>query len=340
MVALTVGAVVGAGLLAPSSGTPDRALAWLLFVGSSVHLAATGWLFSFRDVRVVAAEHPARFVLAPVGLILAGALCAGVVSPAHLVWVLLAFFVWQFHHFQKQNVGVVALAAMGARLPGLARGERHSILAAGTCGIAALVMRPAVLQLPLGSVSAKAFDAATVAYALSAVAGLALLARRPPAARTPAFCALLVTALAFPLPVFVFRSPYAAVGGMTIAHGLQYLVLVGLVAAGAGASPGRRAVVSLAGVAVAGGVLLSALSHLHTAGSAGVRALFGVYLGLSVVHFVADAGLWRLRDPSVRRYLGARIPALVPTASRCPDLDVDIRPRHPPVADRSVADIA
>jgi hypothetical protein len=224
-------------------------------------------------------------------------------------------------------VGVVALAAMGARLPGLARGERRSILAAGTCGIAALVMRPAVLQLPLGSVGAKAFDAATVAYALSAVAGLALLARRPPAARTPAFCALFVTALAFPLPIFVFRSPYAAVGGMTIAHGLQYLVLVGLVATGAGASPGpsrRRAAVSLGGVAVAGGVLLSALSHLHTAGSAGVRALFGVYLGLSVVHFVADAGLWRLRDPSVRRYLGARIPALVPTASRGPDRDLDV----------------
>ena len=42
--------------------------------------------------------------------------------------------------------------------------------------------------------------------------------------------------LFFSVPVFVFASPYAAVGGMTIADGMQYLLLVSLVAA---CLPGR-----------------------------------------------------------------------------------------------------
>ena len=53
-----------------------------------------------------------------------------------------------------------------------------------------------------------------------------------------------LTSLVFSLPVFCFRSPYAAVAGLTIAHGLQYLLLTALVAAGGGG--GTRRVVQLA----------------------------------------------------------------------------------------------
>ena len=61
-----------------------------------------------------------------------------------------------------------------------------------------------------------------------------------------------------------FRSPYAAVGGMTIAHGFQYLLLVGLVAAGnrRGTSRWLRLAV-FANLALVGGALLSGASHLH-----------------------------------------------------------------------------
>ena len=98
--------------------------------------------------------------------------------------------------------------------------------------------------------------------------------------------------LGFFLPVFVLRSPYAAVGGMTIAHGLQYLLLLGLVAAGTagracgpGAAAGAR---PLANVALAGGAALNAASHLHGAAWAG-RLAFGAYLGAVMAHFVIDA---------------------------------------------------
>jgi len=67
-------------------------------------------------------------------------------------------------------------------------------------------------------------------------------AHRGPRSRRPAgFCATYLISLFFVLPVLVFASPYAAVGGMTAAHGLQYLVLVSLVAGGGSAGrPGAR----------------------------------------------------------------------------------------------------
>ena len=59
-IALTLGAFAVAVALAPAaSAPPARALAWLLFVGSSVHVASTGWLYTLPEVRRHAREHAA-----------------------------------------------------------------------------------------------------------------------------------------------------------------------------------------------------------------------------------------------------------------------------------------
>jgi len=119
--------------------------------------------------------------------------------------------------------------------------------------------------------------------------------------------------LGFFLPVFVFPSPYAAVGGMTVAHGLQYLLLLGLVAAGRRQAAGRATRLAvLANIALVGGAVLSAASHLHGAAATAGRVAFGAYLGAVMAHFVIDATLWRLRDPFPRAFLAARVPGLLP----------------------------
>jgi hypothetical protein len=247
-----------------------------------------------------------------------------------MAWVLLPFFAWQFHHFQKQNIGMVALSASSARLGGLRRAERRAIYAAGLCGVVGLVAHPALLQLDVRPVLGDAFPGAAFGYGVAVLAGLVVLSRRPAGDHPASFSALYVTALLFPLPIFVFTSPYAAVGGMTIAHGLQYLLLVGLVARGAERGAVRhRDVTLLCAVGLAGGVLLSVLSHLHSA-TPSLRVLFGVYLGVVCAHFVVDAGLWRLRHPFLRAFLSARVPFLSPGGRSLEDQ---------PVADRSVSDI-
>ena len=188
---------------------------------------------------------------------------------------------------------------------------RRILTISGLAGIVALVARPGVLQLNIDPGLGQLRAIALVMFSCAVTAGVCLVAQRPRHDRPPGFCIVYMTSLCFALPVFAFRSPYAAVGGMTIAHGFQYLLLVGLVAAGG--LRGTRRVLRLAAlcnVALIGGVALNAASHLHS-GGAPARFVFGAYLGVVMAHFVIDAGLWRLREPFPRRLLSTYVPYLV-----------------------------
>jgi hypothetical protein len=196
------------------------------------------------------------------------------------------------------------------------------MMTAGYAGIAGLIAHPGLLQLGISPVLSGLYPAAAVVFAGAAGTGIAMLARRPAGDGAFWFGVVYLISLGFWAPVFVFRSPYAAVGGMTIAHGLQYLLLMGLVAAGgrrgAGAQTGGRGrgraalqVAALFNIALAGGAALSVASDLQNS-AALVRILFGGFLGAVMAHFVVDAGLWRLRDRFPRAFLAERVPYLVP----------------------------
>jgi hypothetical protein len=318
-IASTVGAVVVTVALAPAGDAPPgRALQWLLFVGSSVHVAATGWFFSVPEVRRHAAQHPGRYVWVPLGLVAGTAALAAALPERLFLWPLLAFFAWQFFHFQKQNLGMAALAGVAHGAGSLRPRERAAIVATGGAGIAGLLVRPELLQLTADPHLGPLFPLAGAAFVLAAVAGVVVLRERPPAARPVQFVAVYVVSLLFFGPVFVFDSPYAAVAGLTIAHGYQYLLIVGLVAGAP--RPGLGPVVSLAvlvNVALLGGLALNAASHLHGGGTV-ARAVFGAYTGLLMAHFVIDAGLWRLRDAFPRRFLTERLPYLLPKPNPAP----------------------
>jgi len=324
-VALTVGALACAVALAPPAGAPPAlALSWLLFTGSSVHVASTGWLFTVPAVRAFARQHPVRCLWVPAALVMLGAAAAAAVGPAAFRWLLVPYFGWQFWHYQKQNIGVTALAASAQRRAPLRPAERRPLLLGGASAVAALAARPGLLGLAVTPVAHALFPLAEAAYAVAVAAGLAAIARRPRADRTAGFCATYLVSLFFVLPVFCFASPYAAVGGMTVAHGLQYLVLVSLAAGQPGTAAGRSPqgsrlvrLAMLANIALIGGAALNAASHLHDAGPEG-RLLFGAYLGAVMAHFVIDAGLWRMRDPLARRFVATHLPYLVPAASALP----------------------
>jgi hypothetical protein len=231
-----------------------------------------------------------------------------------MTWLLLPFFAWQFFHFAKQNLGMTALAAKTAGAPPLRAAERRALIASGLAGICALMARPALLQLRVDPGLGPLFPLSAAAMTGAVVAGVILLARRAPAQRPRGFCVMYLMGLFFSVPVFVFASPYAAVGGMTIAHGMQYLLLVSLVAAGGPGEAGRALrLAALCNVALIGGVVLAMTSHLHSGGPA-VRLVFGAYLGAVMAHFVVDAGLWRLRDPFPRVFLARRVPYLMRAA--------------------------
>jgi hypothetical protein len=321
-VALTGGAFAAAIVLAPpASAPPVRGLAWLLFLGSSVHIAATAWLYTLPEVRAYASKRPLRYAWIPLGLILAGGAMAALLSPAVMAWLLLAYFAWQFFHFQKQNLGMAALAASSHRVAPLRPAERRALLGAGGCGIIGLIAHPGLLQLGVHPGAGALFVVAVPLFAGSVGFGLVALFRRPAADRPPGFCAMYLMALLFSLPVFVFRSPYAAVGGMTIAHGFQYLLLVALVAAGNRRGTSRfLSVAVFCNIALVGGALLGGASHLHAFPPL-LRLVFGAYLGVVMAHFVIDAGFWRMRDPFPRMFMASHVPYLVPSRPVLPAAD-------------------
>jgi hypothetical protein len=345
-VVLTVAALVSAIVLAPPAGAaPARALSWLLFTGSSVHVASTAWLFTVPAVRGYAVLHPVRCMLVPVSLVLVAGAAAAAISPDRFKWLLLPYFGWQFHHYQKQNIGMASLAASAQRAGALLPAERWPLRLAGCAGIAALVARPGLLGLrvqPLGlsPLAHEVFLFSAATYAIAFAAGVAAIVRRPRALLPAGFCAIYLTCLLFCLPAFAFRSPYAAVGGMTIAHGAQYLLLVTLIAGGSAGRARRKlsrptSLALLANISFIGGAALSAASHLHSASQLG-RIAFGAYLGVVMAHFVIDAGLWRMRDPLARRFLSMHLPYLIPSK---PDPEGTTHNPSIPPADRSSADI-
>ncbi|MDQ1715157.1 MAG: hypothetical protein QOC60_1102 [Frankiaceae bacterium] len=308
----TVGAFGVTIAAAPgASESPTRSLQWLLFVASSVHVAATGWFFTVPEVRSHAGRHLRRYVVAPVGLVVVGAVSALLVSPERFNWVLLGFFAWQFFHFQKQNLGMAALAGVSAGAGSVTALERRALMVAGCAGIAALLVHPELLQLTVGVHVSWLFFLAALVFVVAVLVGVGAMLRRPVARRPWTYCAVYLCSLVFFLPVFVFTSPYAAVAGLVVAHGGQYLVIVGLVAAADRADRSRAISLGLlVNIALVGGLALNVASHLH-GGGLPARAVFGAYLGAVMAHFVVDAGLWRLRDEFPRSFLRSAVPYLL-----------------------------
>jgi len=328
-VAVTLGAAAAAVVLAPPAGVrAPEALAFLLFTGSSVHVASTAWFYTVPEVRTHMRRHPARYVWWPIALLAgASAIAASLPRPV-LYWLLLPYFGWQFFHYQKQNLGLAALSASAQRLAPLRPAERRALTGAGVAGVAGLAGRPGLLQLPIRPLVPALLPVAAVVFATCVAAGLCLLLARPRALRPAGYSAVYLTALIFSLPVFVFTSPYAAVAGLTIAHGLQYLMLMSLIAASGSSQPGRQAgargviaralpLAALGNIALLGGAALSLASDQLAAGPA-LRWLYGLFLGLVMAHFVIDAGLWRMRDDFPRAFLQSRLPYLVPGSALNP----------------------
>jgi hypothetical protein len=315
---VTVGSLAGMSFVHPGdSRSPARAIELLLFLGSSVHVASSGWLYSLGDVRRHVIDQPRRYLVVPVILIVASASTAAFLTERTLSWLLVAYFAWQFFHFQKQNLGLCALACRSQRVASLRRGERNALVLAGIAGIGQLVTHPALLQFSLVS-PLPGFSALPLVPLLpllvlccAVVWGVLELVARPESERPRTLSANYIVSLLFFLPMFVFHSSYAAVGGTTVAHGLQYLLLLGTMASRDGRGLRRGiSVALLCNMALLGGVLLSVTSHLHS--STGVlRALFGGYLGVVMAHFVIDAGIWRMRDQFPRAFLARRLPFLV-----------------------------
>jgi hypothetical protein len=298
LVVATVTPLVLAPLLAPSRGRgTSEIIGILVVVAYAGHVAVTGWLWSVPDVRLTVRTQPMRLIGVPVSLVLVAAILA-MVLPGHLLGcLLLGFFAWQFSHFQRQNLGLVKLIATKWAAEPLTNPESRLVAVAGWCAMGGLIARPSLLGLPTvvvpRLVAGPMFHLAMVAYTTCTIAAVIVAIRRR---RAVPVAAAYLTSVLFVAPVFLFQSAQAAVAGMVVAHGLQYLWVVRCRSRQARMTESRTGwqnTLAVIAVAVLGGSMLTAISEVHLAQGSVLNVLYGAYLGIVMAHFVVDGALWR-----------------------------------------------
>lgn len=292
------------------------------FLGGPGHVALTTWFFADPVARDHFRVNPMRYLWVPLALIVGTTAAYAVWQEREPTrWINLFFSCWLLWHYQKQNWGVHSFVSR------VASGESASKLEEW-------ILKIAVIGGTTGAIHSANFGAGTAFEAHSTTAfqaGMAITALLPvliavaistvPALRTSPLrlCTLLVTSCFF-LPVFIFADPGNAVLTYGLAHGLQYLVFMSYVAGatangedaafspgGADSRPGIvTLVVSLLGV----GFFLTVCGDVTLVREWNLLPLFGLSMGITMAHFVVDAGIWRLRDEFPRRYVGAAFPFL------------------------------
>jgi hypothetical protein len=298
---------LGLPLMAGQTGVGAQSKTALLFLGSGFHVAASYAVYLHRDLRPLLRAGRVRYFVVPVLLVAGGAVFMMATSGAVTATAVVAYFIWQTHHYTKQNIGVFAFATRARRTLGPSLLERSAITTAGFAGVIGMITIITPYQsTPFASAAMYAHNVAVLVFL---AAGGLLFACVPRAllAGDPVRFAFLIGGVLFYLPTFVYRDPFPAVASYAIAHGCQYLVFMGYVA---GAERRLRMLAATGAVALVGGLALWHTGSLH--GTVG-RLASGAALGVVMAHFVIDAGVWRLSEPFQREFMSTRFRFLRPT---------------------------
>ncbi len=293
--------------VAPKSDASLQTMVLLsfIFIASNFHVAATGWFYTDPKLRPHIRARPVRFVVAPVLLIAGSALLFQFASQAQRAYLLAAFLCWQLWHYQKQNVGLLSFVAAGTQTGPLSVWERRTLMLAAVAGILGFFSVSEFSQSPMAPRLAQLHQLGALVYLLVPIALAIAVIRTPALRRSRLRLAYLLLGASFFLPTFIFSDQMSATMGYAMAHGLQYLVFMGVVAAGR-----PRPAMAFAVLVSLGAFGAAALDAARDAGDRADLsygfALYGAFLGVVMAHFVLDADIWRLREPFQRAYMRAR----------------------------------
>jgi len=274
----------------------------LNFLGANFHVAATGWFYSDREMRSHFRSRPRRYLIVPCLLVLGSAAAFQFLAPPLRGYLLAAFFCWQLWHYQKQNFGLLSFVAGGTDGVSLSAWERRTLGLAALAGILGFFSLNRIGLQSLAPEFARLHQVGGALYLLVPVVFAVAVARTPALRTNRLRLACLAMGAAFFLPTFLFDDQLSATMSYAIAHGLQYLVFMTVVAAG------RRnpvaSLLTLAAMATLGALLMNAaIQAPDIADLSYGNALYGAFIGAVMAHFVLDAGIWRLREPFQRGYM-------------------------------------
>jgi len=296
-------------------GLPPGSLA-IAWITGPMHVATTAYFYFDRRFRPVLADSRARCLWSPVwlplGLAALGVAGAFVIGRWAFLLIFLVQHAWLFHHYQRQNFGLISFISMhigGGRLPA---GVSTALNLAAAGGIISLFGTPSFYGVlgARGSYAnleglfapgtyAVARQVGTVLYVVSLVAMVRVFRAEPRLRQSAWLAGAFLLGMGFFLPTVLFHSVAAAFLPLAIAHGAQYILMMSVVSGRSERGWLGFAIMCTAGILV--GLVLS------------VKAwpLILAVTGLVQVHFLVDARVWRLRERRQRAIMGERFDFLL-----------------------------
>lgn len=274
---------------------------FLGFLGANFHVAASGWFYTDAAMRDHFRVHPLRYIVIPLVLIVGGAVTFQIVGRTVAEYVVAGFLGWQIWHYQKQNVGVLSFIAAGTGKVPLSIWERRTLALSAVAGILGFFSVDKIPPASLSELFRQLHQVGLLVYALVPVTFCIALLKTPSLRTNAARLIFFTLGAAFFAPTYLFSDQASALVGYAMAHGLQYIVLMGFISARHGRAD---QLVKLLVIATFGGIILGNLSHMQSlAGIPYAMAAYGAFMGVVMSHFVLDAGIWRLREPFQRAYM-------------------------------------
>lgn len=282
---------------APSGLNGVILIAWIL--AGYGHVMTTVWFGIDDGYRPVIMANRQRMLLSLAILpLIMGAVAFASIGAA--AWVYVGYTMWLAHHYNRQNFGLVAFAAAHDGTGPIPREVGWFFNLSSVAGAVAMIAMPSIFPGGVTPFGAPIYGYwARIAGAVLLFAGalmlVRLLVRHPAVRRSPTVLLFLGLSLVFYLPSLLVGPANVSFWPYAMAHGAQYLVMMGVVSRGSALKATGLAIT--AAVAIVLGFAAFSMDSAPWA---------QIYTGVVMWHFLADARLWRLRDPVVRQVVRER----------------------------------
>lgn len=320
-IASTLGFASGP-LIAPEwwPNYPQRQIGLTFHFISSMHIGLTYFFYIDRDAKELIASQRYRFyVVAPsLLLIFFSAFYFATETLRNLIWIGLG--IWTLWHFQKQNYGIFCLIGTAR---GDARPRRSEINAiylggvAGTC-LNAIGYAGGLAQLGWSELVHPVFTAGCVLQGVAIGFALWTIYEDRQALSVRHVFLMLFASYWLTLAIMPWSVAWLT---SAAGHGYQYIAIMAMVGAGSGENfrPSRvsHRLAPLLGLAVTAaiglGVYIAAdriIYHVVPAGAqsdALANGIIGLSFSFTAVHYLLDAGIWRLSKPVPRQYVRQKL---------------------------------
>jgi MFS family permease len=290
-----------------------------LFLGTA-HVPATFFFYTDRNFSHIVRGHKARYIYFPLALTIGAGLLVAFSNTQTQAYLFLVFWAWQAFHYGRQNLGIYSFTAIAQSAGAPDKLEKLAIDLATVCGILGTfrVLGMGVAPEYLRPLLDQLYRLGMFGYSGVIVFSLYVYAKN--FERTTLLKSIFFwTLVLFFLPIYLSNDINVTFLSYAIAHGLQYIIFMGIVSFNseegehARAARIRSALILMALMVMLGLIFYHAgtFKSFEFVKSNGLLVwsfdfLFGAVLGATMAHFVIDAGAWRLSKQPQREYMTKR----------------------------------